>query len=451
MMNLVEKNQTNIRYFLIKNNKTKVHTLHTENENKPSSSHVEGESKMKMIRRKMMESRRKKDRLDSGNITVVRSRVESKTWKGQKLKSARDASRMEIQDELIPVIVGSDVKALYPSLADLDVGLICYNAVMNSEIEFSNVNYKLATKYITLNFSAAEQRLSPLWKVLPRRTVTTGARPGVTAPPNKEDNWIFPTLEYTAEQRRTIIATMVQVGCITMMNTHVYEWNGSLYHQQEGGPIGLRATCAIARIVMNYWDKKWMNLMNINNIERDLEDRYMDDIRVMLMALRAGWRWYEGGLHWCKTWEEEDIQTGKTPEERTTDALLKSMNNVLDFLEFTKETPGDFENKKLPTLDLEIRIEDGVILFQFYEKPMGYNVVVQATTALSATIKRSTLTEEVLRRLKHTSEDLSHSCRMETLERLAQKMSNSGHKNHYMKQIFTTGITEETEIKQFGS
>ena len=146
----------------------------------------------------------------------------------------------------------------------------------------------------------------------------------MTAPPNKEDNWIFPTLEYTAEQRRTIIATMVQVGCITMMNTHVYEWNGSLYHQQEGGPIGLRATCAIARIVMNYWDKKWMNLMNINNIERDLEDRYMDDIRVMLMALRAGWRWYEGGLYWCKTWEEEDIQTGKTPEERTTNALLRT-------------------------------------------------------------------------------------------------------------------------------
>ena len=41
----------------------------------------------------------------------------------------------------------------------------------------------------------------------------------------------------------------------------------------------------------------------------------------------------------------------------------------------------DFENKKLPTLDLEIWIEDGVILYQFYEKPMGNNVVVQATTA----------------------------------------------------------------------
>ena len=79
-----------------------------------------------------MESMRKKDRLETGNITIGRSRVEPKTLKGQKLKSTWDASRMEIQDELIPVIVGSDVKALYPSLAELDVGLICYNAVMNS-------------------------------------------------------------------------------------------------------------------------------------------------------------------------------------------------------------------------------------------------------------------------------------------------------------------------------
>ena len=36
---------------------------------------------------------------------------------------------------------------------------------------------------------------------------------------------------------------------------------------------------------MNHWDAKWMDTMNENNVERDLEDRYMDDIRVVMMCL----------------------------------------------------------------------------------------------------------------------------------------------------------------------
>ena len=64
---------------------------------------------------------------------------------------------------------------------------------------------------------------------------------------------------------------MVQIGVLTVMNTHVYEFNGKLYLQQVGGPIGLRATCAIARIVMNHWDKAWKGKMEENNIKGDLK------------------------------------------------------------------------------------------------------------------------------------------------------------------------------------
>ena len=37
--------------------------------------------------------------------------------------------------------------------------------------------------------------------------------------------------------------------------------------QKAGGPIGLRSTCAIARITMNEWDHKWMEVMKKNNIK----------------------------------------------------------------------------------------------------------------------------------------------------------------------------------------
>ena len=52
------------------------------------------------------------------------------------------------------------------------------------------------------------------------------------------------------------MATMVQIAVLTMMNTHLYEFNGKIYLQQAGGLIGLSGTCAVARVAMNYWDAK---------------------------------------------------------------------------------------------------------------------------------------------------------------------------------------------------
>ena len=227
------------------------------------------------------------------------------------------------------------MEALYPNLSDLDAALICYQAVIETEIEFHNINYKLATKYIAISMTAQEQRLSPLAGILPRRTTTSGTRPGVTSLPGNDTNWSYPVKNYTKTQEKAIVATMVQIGVLTMMNTHLYEFDGQIFHQQSGGPIGLRATCAVARIVMNHWDAKWMELMDENNIKRDLEDRYMDDIRVIAMALKAGWRWFEDGFYWCKEWEAEDKNAMPTSEERTTNMILESMKTVLEFLTST--------------------------------------------------------------------------------------------------------------------
>ena len=111
------------------------------------------------------------------------------------------------------------------------------------------------------------------------------------------------TAVYTQEQKRMIVATIVQVGVLTMMNTHIYEFNGQCFLQQEGGPIGLRASCSVARVVMNFWDKKWKEIMDKNNITLDMADRYMDDIRAILMATKHGWRWNDGELQYCEEWE----------------------------------------------------------------------------------------------------------------------------------------------------
>ena len=65
-------------------------------------------------------------------------------------------------------------------------------------------------------------------------------------------------------------------------------------------------------------------------------------------------------------------------------------------------------------------------------------------TALSENTKYSSLSQEVVRRLLHTSRRLPDSTRMDKLEELSQKMANSHHSLKFIKEILTSGIKSYT-------
>ena len=75
---------------------------------------------------------------------------------------------------------------------------------------------------------------------------------------------------------------------------------------------------------------------------------------------------------------------------------------------------------------------------------MAANIVLHAKTAQSDKNKFASLTQEVVRRLLHTSRTLPSSHRMENLERFSQKMANSGHKPSYIKNVVIAGIEKYT-------
>jgi hypothetical protein len=172
---------------------------------------------------------------------------------------------------------------------------ICYEAIMKSKITFTNINYKNAHLYITISMYKTDQRTSPLWRVLPRRTSRGGVRPGITSFPENEEHWYFPEVELTKLENQMIVATVVKIGVLVMMNTQLYTWNGVSYLHRAGGPIGLRSMCTVARVVMIEWDVRWKNLCTRNNFRPSKSNRYMDDIQAFLKALREGWRCVEGG------------------------------------------------------------------------------------------------------------------------------------------------------------
>ena len=187
---------------------------------------------MKMIRNKMVEARRADDKQQSKDAILVRRQL-LKTWRGERLTHARDVANDQVQDVLELVVVGADVVALYPSLTDIEIANICFEAIMKSSVKFQNINYRKARLYIATCMNKTDQRTSPLWRVLPRRTARVGVRPGVTASPTNEEHWAFPWVELTEYKKRLIVATVVKIGVLEM-NTHIYSWNGEIYLQKAG-------------------------------------------------------------------------------------------------------------------------------------------------------------------------------------------------------------------------
>ena len=123
-----------------------------------------------------------------------------------------------------------------------------------------------------------------------------------------QDQWIFPEIVLTEVEKKRILAVVVRIGIEALFSTHLYTFGGEVFLQTKGGPIGLRATCGVARVLMNMWDEKWLEMMKKWMIEVQEYLRYMDDRRMMLPSLRKGWRWWKGELLWKESWEEEDSE-----------------------------------------------------------------------------------------------------------------------------------------------
>ena len=120
--------------------------------------------------------------------------------------------------------------------------------------------------------------------------------------------------------------------------------------------------------------------------------------------------------------------------------LVAMMIDVFDFMNFTTEIGEDFPDGKLPSLDINIWVEDGRILYEFFEKPMATNLMVEAGSALSREVKMSTLSEEIARRLRNTSQWLDCARRLEILEKACTKMKTSGHTDDFIRLAVEKGI-----------
>ena len=199
-------------------------------------------------------------------------------------------------------ILGSDVVSLYPNLDTVLVEERVREAVIDSKIKWEGVDYREGVRYIALNWTEEMCRRSRLRRVLPWRRKRNGTRPGIRGQgpkgPEKGDTeqWIFPRVTLTEEEKKEIVATVIKIAVGAMFEHHYYSFKGKIFKQLKGGPIGLRGTCAIARLCMRIFDVKWEEILRTHGINVELVVRYMDYGRAYVPSET----WFEMGW-WTST------------------------------------------------------------------------------------------------------------------------------------------------------
>ena len=110
------------------------------------------------------------------------------------------------------------------------------------------------------------------------------------------------------------------------------------------------------------------------------------------------------------------------------------------FLKFTGEAPSDYVDNRLPTLDCSIFVSNGKFLHGFYEKPMRTSKCIDADSALPEITLRSSLRQEIIRRMINLHFDLPLEEKLEILDNFYLKMVKSGHSQDFARTIFVEAL-----------
>ena len=69
----------------------------------------------------------------------------------------------------------------------------------------------------------------------------------------------MPERKPNRHEKHKMFAVGICIGVKLVMGNHIYRFGGELRRQNDGGPIGVELTGALADLFMLYWDRKFLN------------------------------------------------------------------------------------------------------------------------------------------------------------------------------------------------
>jgi hypothetical protein len=189
---------------------------------------------------------------------------------------------------------------------------------------------------------------------------------------------------------------------------------------------------------MLWWDGQFLARCEDVEISMELYKRYVDDVNSATWALPAGTVYTSHGLQVDAGLAEQERE--EEPDKVTARVLRELANSITPMIRMVEDFPSNHLSGKLPILDLEVWLEGGLMLHQFYKKQVASKFVVSAQSAFPASKKRAVLVEEGVRRLRNNSPELPPAFKARFLTELALEMQNSGHRQSFRAMVLDTAL-----------
>jgi hypothetical protein len=200
---------------------------------------------------------------------------------------------------------------------------------------------------------------------------------------------------------------MMEIFIQKIMENNLYQFEGDLYLQEDGGPIGLLITGTLARLVMLWWDERFLKKLCSLKIIPELYFRYVDDEGIAVEPIEKGTVYKDGELKKEEVQEEGEEQMDENDDEmeiRTAKVFRQISDDIEPMIQFEEDVVQNHESRKIPVLDLACWVdEEAVIHHIHYRKPMASQQVVANSSAIPGRAKRNILEEEAMRRLRNFS------------------------------------------------
>ena len=217
----------------------------------------------------------------------------------------------------------------------------------------------------------------------------------------------------------------------TTLTNHLYLFDGEVYKQKEGGPIGDNVTQIAARIAMFLFSSGYKRQLTSLGLLKQtyLLKLYVDDLNQAGYCLPLGTWFKDGkiylpGIGWrgrcrngtrlskeqmeeiARTAEEENARTHTVEDrERHSASIYREIANTIRprSVRMKEDIPANHPSGMLPILDCQMAVVGGRIVHHYYAKPMASLEVVLKRSAMSMGSKLAILVQEGCRRVRNCS------------------------------------------------
>ena len=301
--------------------------------------------------------------------------------------------------------------------------------VVNEMIQDSDVKILTDDRELGLFLASTMRReevvAQGLGEVVQERLHSAGAAPGITSReilhrgPACPSKWKEQARRPTEEERRKMLGLMVEISINLCMEHHYFIYDGKVKKQEGGAGIGLRLSEALGRAFGLWWDGKLLQKLERLGWKPKMHKRYVDDVNTVVQALKPGTKYNQTEEKLEIVEEKVEGDQGKEIDEITMKVFGEVANAVDQSIEVEVDYPSKNEDHMMPILDMKMSMnQQNEVVYMFYRKPQCNKFTMMERSALPEKVKRSTMTNEALRRLLCCSPELEEHKKIEVMEEL---------------------------------